>query len=172
MRPLLLVLLVILIGTAIYAVTRKQTDPTDVYQPTGAEDTRTGPENDKRLISEQDVPGDPPAVPPVFDVQIEVPEGSEGRIYLHVSEQHGYYADTFKIQVWKKGNPNQVVEFYINGYLKANDTLTLEKHIVPAELPNLGGEMGKSEDWEGEVVYYGRARDKNPETFPEGPEKP
>ncbi len=164
MRPLLLILLVLLAAAVIYKLTAT---PAATTTEVDEGPTREGPTHSTLMLRERPLPGEEPPVAPQFDLQFEVPQGVGGnQIIIHISERHGYYVETFQLLIRKKG-VSFPLELFYDRYLKANDVLTITENIVPAELPNFGGDMGTGDDWEGEVTNYGRARVENPDPLPE-----
>ncbi|RJP33776.1 MAG: hypothetical protein C4547_11790 [Phycisphaerales bacterium] len=165
MRPLLLILLVLLAGVLVFRLTRTQ--PQTVTSEDDEGPLRVGPEHTTLTLGQRDLPGEEPPVPPEFDISFDVPQGVGGnRLVIYIRETHGYYVETFQLLIKKKDLSYTLGLFY-DRYLKANDVLEIHENIVPAELPNFGGEMGAGDDWEGVVTSYGRARVENPDPLPE-----
>ena len=127
-----------------------------------------------KTVAEQPIGGREPEIPPDIDVQVEVDTSmGKNRLYFTISEAHGYYVDTFRLLAWwvEEGveGPDDsplTVGIYVNNYLKANETLRTCVEVVPAELSQVGGDIGTSENWDVLLEQYGRAREKNPERFP------
>lgn len=126
------------------------------------------------LIRDQVIGGAEPDEPAEFDLQIEVDRVSgKNRLLLLITERHGYYAYTLKIEIWNRRaaegaalSESNPLTHYANKYVRANETLVDCIEIVPAELFHIGGHIGESADWEGEVVGYDRARVVNPDPLP------
>jgi len=173
MRPLLLILIVVLIVVIVIKVTQ-QPEPAQIADDDPRVPTVAGKAGDKRVLRDRPLDGEEPEVPPEFDIQIEVPQGVEGNLIIfNITEQHGYYVESFTVHLFKKETPGQFVELYYDKYLQAKGTLRVEENIVPHEIiSNFGGEMGTSEDWEARVVRYGRARVEDPDPLPEIVETP
>ncbi len=174
MKPTLLILLAVLVVVFIVRLTREPPAPDQIADNDPNVPTTIGKVGNQLELRERHLEGEEPDVPPVFQIQVEVPQDVGGnRIYLHITEEHGYYVETFNIYLYKKETPDQFVELRYNRYLEANGTLTIKENIVGPELAtNFGGEMGTSEDWEARVQRYGRARVENPDPLPELVEPP
>lgn len=174
MKPTLLILLAVFIVVLVVWLTREPPAPGQIADDDPDVPTTMGKVGNILPLGKRPLPGEEPDVPPVFQVQVEVPQDAGGtRIYLHITEEHGYYVETFNIHLHKKETPGQFVDLRYNRYLEANGTLTLQENIVDRELLNLfGGEMGTSEDWGARVQRYGRAREENPDRLPEVVEPP
>ncbi len=179
MKPRFAILLVAaaIVGVALYV---KKTAPPVPTAPE-AEDAADAlsPEEQQRLdvqktpLDRRPLPGREPPDPPVLSTTVEVDTSSgKNRVCAFVTEAHGYYVETFRIRIFHKGQnggdgtPALEFEHYADSYLKANDTLRECVEVVPAELGDIGGEIGTSEDWGAEVTYHGRARLENPDPLP------
>lgn len=134
----------------------------------------TGPRPVTAMIRDQSIGGEEPTEPAEFEIEIQVDRASgKNRLLLLITEVHGYYADSLEAVVWNTtveddaqlsyDNP---VTHFINKFVPANETLVDCIEIVPAELAHVGGDIGESADWEGEVLKYGRARVANPHPLP------
>ena len=182
MNPRLLILIVLAGGLAIFFATRASAPESDdgVLQTADA-----GESNEERLdrerrdelaieVHKRFLPGSDPEVPPVFDVRVEVdPTGEKNRLFLYITEEHGYYVETITIVFryfdspdldWEDGT--YVASSYLLDILKANETLKACADITSNELDGIGGAMGDTSNWRAQVTKHGRARDKNPEKFP------
>ncbi|MBI1826803.1 MAG: hypothetical protein HY287_11155 [Planctomycetes bacterium] len=180
MKPRFLILLAVAIGMAVYFANKKNSPPqkqenelTMISEDPDAQPN--GPQGGGRLLYEYPPPpGEELKEKAKFDVRVEVDgSGKKNRLYLFVSEQHGYYVETLEITAWRKGpkvtGPEDsplAPHIYKNLYIKANETLRTCMEIVPAELRHVHGNIGTSADWEAEVTRCGRARDKNPNPLP------
>ena len=56
----------------------------------------------------------------------------------------------------------------MNKYLKSNDTLVDCMEVVPAELGDIGGDIGETSNWDAEIVTWmaERVRESDPDPFP------
>jgi hypothetical protein len=177
----LLVLVVVAGGLSVYLSAKNLASPAAVRSP----DTRyLGPGGDLirpanmdgvcETVGAQPISGHEPEVEPDIEVQVEVDTSSgKNRLYFTISEAHGYYLDEFRLLAWwvSEGvsGPDDsplTVPVYLNQFKKANETLRTCIELVPAELAKVGGDIGASANWDVMLVYYGRAREKNPEKFP------
>lgn len=180
MNVRLIILLIVAAGMAVYFAVGKNKEPVvvEVDAVSDPDDGDATPKVDTRTISDFPLPGrepaDAPEAPDDFGVTVEVDQsGDKNRLYLNITEKHGYYVETFRITAWYKKpgvtGPEDsplIVPIYLNQYLKANETLRTCIEVVPAELRYVGGDIGKSENWEARVDHYDRVREKNPEKFP------
>lgn len=173
-RPLLMILLAILVVVAVFALTRPRSgtngsgEGNDVAME--AADDEIEPLDPSIAVTktelwERPLPGEEPAIPPIMHGKVRVdPNGK--RLFIDITEEHGYYAETFNVGVWKKATPDQVLSLHFDKYLKANETLTVSIYLNPFEITNYaGGSLGTDEDWEASVTCR-RARVKNPDQFP------
>lgn len=120
------------------------------------------------------LPGEEPVEPAELSIQWEVdPSGRKNRIYYYITEEHGYYVETFNIDFYYKPTPDTtfeesplIVPAHVNDYLKANDTFSGCLEVVDAELARVGGDMGTTENWGAEIADYDRARTRNPDPLP------
>ena len=174
----LVILLVLVVCLAVAFAVRSSAPPP---APTAAElDSGLTPEelNEIRIqqtpIVERELAGSKPEVPPEFFVYVRVdPTGKKNRLYLDVTEAHGYYVEGLTLDVWfspggAETGPGRsgVFTHYINKYLKANETLVDCMDLVRPEIERIGGDMGVDADWAADVVRYGRARVANPDPLP------
>ena len=128
------------------------------------------------MLSERELPGEEPAIPAEFDIQVEVdPSGEKNRLYFYIDELHGYYVETIHLELWYLPTPDTtqdesplMVPALINDYIKANETYKGCLEVVPAELNDLAGDtgIGADENWRGRVIDYDRARETNPDPLP------
>lgn len=179
-RLLILLGLAVILGVGLYAKKSVQSTATTV-QEAADEDEDLSPEEREqirqrqKLLEERDLPGEDPPDPPELSIQVEVDRSSgKNSLCAYITEAHGYYVETFEINMWYKGRDEITGEetrplsfrHYANKYLKANDTLKECIQVVPAELSLVGGDIGTSEDWDAEIIRYGRARLENPAPLP------
>lgn len=175
----LLILVVLAGGLAVYFAVGKNRAPAAVEADAENADWMTKEEHDridqeKIELSKRPLPGKEPAEAPDLAVTVEVDRaGGKNRLYFNITESHGYYVETFRIQVWYKrpgvtGPEDSPLLFtvYKDEYLKANETFRTCAEVVPAELVLVGGDMGATENWDAKVIYHGRAREKNPDSLP------
>ena len=130
---------------------------------------------EQKALWERSLPGEEPPEQPDLSVRVEVaPTDLKNRLYLYITEAHGYYVEEFTVVIWHKGDgdvtgpensPLQVTHT-VTKFLKANETLVDCLELVKPELRHLGGDIGQSQDWEARVERHGRAREKNPALLP------
>ena len=183
MKARLLILIVLAGGLAVYFAVGKNRAPTVVETVTQGEDPdgrEMTPDQIKRKREEQTelckrpLPGVEPPEKPDLAVTVEVdPTGKKNRLYFNISESHGYYVETFRIQAWYKregvtGPEDSPLEWtlYVDNYLKANETFRTCAEVVPAELSRVGGDMGTTANWDAKIIWHCRARAKNPDPLP------
>ncbi len=181
MKARLLILIVLAGGLAVYFAVGKSRAPTVVV--TAAEDQggdgmtreeRARKETEKIELCRRPLPGVEPPEKPDLAVTVEVDRTSgKNRLYFNVSESHGYYVETFRIQFWYKRDgvtgPEDsplALTHYVDNYLKANTTFRTCADVVPAELSRVGGDMGTTANWDAKIIWYCRARAKNPDPLP------
>ena len=179
MSARLLILIVLAGGLAVYFAVAKNQAPTVVETITEDDDSMTKQElervrNEGIEIIKRPLPGKEPAEPPNLAVSVEVDRTSgKNRLFFNITESHGYYVETFRIQFWYKregvtGPDDSPLTFtvYKDDFLKANETYRTCAEVVPAELSRVGGDMGTTQNWDAEIVFHGRAREKNPDPLP------
>lgn len=186
MKPRLVVLCLVAIGLVIAYVSTKP--------PAGAEPgvfVDDIPENERvlgevgarRPLAERKLPGREPAVKPEFSVSVRVNTdthiGRKGetvqknQLIFDITADPAYYVESLRLEFWRKWTDPQgkavrlhPLQDYVNNYIKAGETFTHRIEIVPAEITFFGGDMGTDEDWGARVIWYGRAREKNPDPLP------
>ena len=117
----------------------------------------------------QEAPG-----PAEIAIQVwEDPADGKSRLYFALTEANGYYVDTINLTFWYKENENMVAEesslvvrVPLNNFIKANEPLNDCIDVVWAELENVGGDMGTTENWGGRVDGYHRACLGDPKRMP------
>lgn len=176
MGPRLVILVVLAIGLAVFLALRASR-PAQVVE---AEDAKAvgdrSPEEREQLDWEQKqlsmlpLECNVPADPPELSIRWEVPPGDKQAIRYYIDEAHGYYVETFDLEFFYKPTPDTtvdespvVVPVYVDNYLKANETFHGCAFVVSAELKDIGGQMGTTENWGAEIVDYGRYCATNPE---------
>jgi hypothetical protein len=181
MRARLLILIVLAGGLAVYFAARKNRAPSVVV--TTAEDQggdgmtledRVRKETEKIELCKRPLPGVEPPEKPDLAVTVEVDRTSgKNRLYFNISESHGYYVETFRIEAWYKREgvtgPEDSplsVGLYVENYLKANETFRTCADVVPVELSRVGGDMGTTANWDAKIIWHCRARAKNPDPLP------
>jgi hypothetical protein len=126
-------------------------------------------------LGDRFLPGEEPDVPPEFDVRVSVERtGRKFRLFLDISERHGYYVETFRVIAWYKPTPDTtehespiVIEDFKEVYLPANDTVRVCLDAVPSEVGKIpDGDLGTDANWGADVIFYGRARTQNPQPLP------
>ena len=179
MNARLLILIVLAGGLAMYFAVVKNRAPV-VVEPITEDDSGMTKEElaIKRIVQielrNRPLPGKEPAEPPNLAVTVEVDRASgKNRLYFNVSESHGYYVESFRIQFWFKregftgpeDSPLPLTH-YVDNFLKANETFRTCAEVVPTELSRVGGDMGTAQNWDARIVWHGRAREKNPDPLP------
>ena len=167
---LLIVVLIVVTGIAYYVLPKGEED-----NPNRNPERDTGTPIYETLLSQRDLPGEAPDVPPdlSIDVAIDRISGKDGLTFT-INDANGYYVETFKVDFWYSeidpdtGEEHVLLELqhYENNYLQANDTLQFTIQIVPAELDFTGGTMGDDENWHARISSYGRARMEDPDPLP------
>ena len=178
MKPRLLILLALVVVLAVLFARRVST-PTLVEGDVSEVATDEGNDLERiRLmqtsLDKRPLPGEEPPEEPELDVQVEVNTAiGKNRLDYYISEAHGYYVETFRIDFWYKEHPDMGpeesplrFEHYLDDYVEANKTKKDCIEVVPAELSRVGGEIGTTENWGARVVWHGRARMKNPDPLP------
>ena len=172
MNARMIILVLLLVGVAGFWTFRDPGDPKSDYdagnQPTSVGQTR----GLKTVLALLDLPGADTPVTPEFDITIEV-DTSDGRnkLICLVTERHGYFVETLTMGIFFTPTGGEEVLVYrrhVEDYILANDTLRLVDFVVPAELDPLGGSMGESSNWRGEILNFGRARVEDPAESWEG----
>ena len=179
MNARLLILIALAGGLAIYFAFGKNRAPAVVETIEEDGDGLTQEQIDEIRVKQTELckrplPGRDPAEPPNLAVTVEVDRSSgKNRLYFNITESHGYYVETFRIQVWYKGEGVTGPEgsrlsftVYVDDYLKANETLRTCAEVVPAELAHVGGDMGTTANWDAKIIWHCRAREKNPDPLP------
>lgn len=171
MNPRLMILILIAAGMAIYfaAVKGGATAPDTIE----LEDT-DDPTPFQGTLDSLELPGSEPPEAPNLSVSVEV-DRSQGknRLFFTIQESHGYYVEQFRIRFWyveggksdTAPSPLDSTQFF-DQYLPAKGTLRICMEVVPAELTNIGGDIGDTKNWRAQIVYHGRARAKNPDPLP------
>ena len=130
---------------------------------------------EQQTVLQWDLPGEEPPEPADLSVRVEVDStGQKNRLYLYITEAHGYYVEDFTAVIWRKSDGDATepedsalqINHPINKYLKANETLVDCLELVKPELDKVDGDIGQTGDWEAFVERYGRARAENPVEFP------
>ncbi len=182
----LIILVVVAAALAIAFAMRSAAPPGDenddmatfLAGPEGKTPEQTAAEQE--MVWKQPLPGEEPEEEADLDLRVTVDtSGGKNRLRLYITESHGYYVDSFDLNVWYIGGDATgeddsplVISHKINNYLAANQTLSDCLELVPAELGEIGNDIGTDADWAGEVVSYIRARAEDPATFPKLTEMP
>lgn len=124
------------------------------------------------LLWHYDLPGTEPIEPPDLELTFRVdPNDGKNRIYFNLSEAHDYYVETFVLEFWYLSDPDMAfedspvqIEHYVDKYIKAGDVLEDYLDVADAELANVDGQLGTTENWAGRLTGRGptRARTTNP----------
>lgn len=179
MNPRLLILFALAGGLAVFLAVKAsspksaEVDDADFLQSVDGLDGPLNPIT-QVLLWRRDLPGEEPPEEPELDIQVEVDQVSgKNRLNFWISESHGYYVETFRIRFWYKETPEMTLmeslydfEHYLDKYVQANETFKDCIEVVPAELANVGGGMGSSENWGAVIQHHGRWRAKNPDPLP------
>jgi hypothetical protein len=176
MNPRLLILIVVAAGMAIYFASIKSgSKPVDTPPDslmTAEEQQRI--DDVKKTLDKLPLAGSEPAEEPDVAVQVEVDRSKgKNRLYFTITEAHGYYVEQFSVRFWyvKAGvtgpedSPVNITQFF-DRFLPAKGTLRVCMEVVPAELKDVGGDMGDSGNWKAEIAEHGRARAQNPDPMP------
>ena len=179
MSARLLILIVLAGGLAVYFAVAKNQAPAVVETAAENDDWMTQEEVDRVReegieVCRRPLPGKEPVVPPDLAVTVEVDRISgKNRLFYNITESHGYYVETFRIQVWYKregvtGPENSPLRWtlYVDNFLKANETFRTCAEVVNAELSRVGGDMGMTQNWDAKIIWHCRAREKNPDPLP------
>ena len=178
MSARLIILVVVLGALAVGVAFRKPAAPAaqgDEEDITflGAEQSPSELAESQQMLKDRPLPGEEPEIPPELNVRVEVDTSrGKNRLYLYITEAHGYYVETFDVRIWFVDKPGvewqdapMSILHHAEKYLKANDTLTDCLEVVPAEMGRIGGHLHTSDKWQARVERYSRAREKNPEKF-------
>lgn len=161
---------------AIYYATRPAApavEEVDIEQNADSEEMRRLREL-KTLLEDRLLPGEEPPEPDDLSIRVEVdPTSAKNQLYYYISEAHGYYVETFRIEFYykpdetttKESSPVRVIK-YVNDYLKANETFRGCVTLMPPELLGVGGDLGDSDNWDADILSWGRARMQNPDPLP------
>ena len=125
-------------------------------------------------LGKRPLPGEEPSEKPEVLVQVEVDESSgKNRLNFIISEAHGYYVESFTMEVWYTGSEGYDsddsplrMEIHRDVYLRANETLRECTDVVPAELSRIDDDMGTSSDWDTRGLRHGRSRANDPDPLP------
>ena len=86
--------------------------------------------NDQTPLWKRDIPGETPDEEPELDIRVEVDTSrGKNRMYVYISEAHGYYVETLNIDIWYVGekkydvddSPLVIHHIIMNKFLEAND---------------------------------------------------
>ena len=179
MNPRLIILIVVAAGLAVFFAIRLSSPPKPEAQ-TVVNDGLSPAERERLKVIQtplrnRPLAGKEPDVPPELAIRVEVdPTGKKNRLDYYITEKHGYYVESFEIEFYYKPKPDTtpddsplaMIHRVENEYLKANDTLASCFFVVPAELEDVGGEIGASKNWGARILSHGRARMQNPDPLP------
>ena len=179
MKARLLILVVLAGGLAVFWATRAAAPAADkpeanyLASPEGGsiEETKVL----QTLLRDRPLAGEEPPEPAELAIRVETdPTGEKNRLYYYITEAHGYYVETFRVNFYYRPTPDAELpdrptfQEFINDYLESNGTLSGCFEVVLPELlrSGAGGSMGTSENWVAQIIEYGRARAGNPEPLP------
>ncbi len=176
----LILLIVVAGGLAVFFATRPRMASSAASSALNAELTEAERLELQRIrqmqimLGKRVLPGQEPPEAVEVNVRVEVDVSSgKNRLYFTISEAHGYYVETFQLEAWyvdeNTTGPHDAplrVEALLDIYLKENETLRECIEVVPAELDHIGGDIGKTADWDVQLMSHGRARAKNPDPLP------
>lgn len=184
MNPRLLLLALVAVGLGV-ALLVKKTAPkateTGLYasdeDDDGPQSVGASPGRKKLLTQLPPPPGDPPPEEPEFVVDVRVMTATgKNRLCFDITETHGFYVASMRLKMRrlvrddKTGEVIEKLELprdeYIDDYIKAKETLTHCFELVKPEIDRLGGDMGRDEDWEAEILWYHTVRAENPDPLP------
>lgn len=177
MKPRLLILIALAGGIAVWIAVRPASSSTQtVVKPREVFGT-DNPNLEERqiLLGARPLAGEEPPEEPELAITVEVdPTLAKNRLYYYISEAHGYYVESFKIEFYCNPTPEKPLPEdasptfvqRVEDYVEAGKTTKGCLEVVTAELGRCGGRMGRSENWEAEIVWHGRARGKNPDPLP------
>lgn len=128
----------------------------------------------KQSLMERELPGEDPPTPAEIDVRVEVDTSSgKNRLVYYLSESQGYYVETFALEFWYVTGPDMdlidaPIRFVqrVNDYVEVNKELSGCIEVTPGELRPVGGDIGNSDNWYVELLWYHRARVQNPDPLP------
>ena len=177
MTARLLILLAIAVGLGIYfLVTDRTVEVPDVPQEgIPFEEDLDEIRERQKMVWQQDIECVQEAPTPAeISVQVWVdPADGKNRIYYALTEANGYYVDTITLTFWYKENAETtpensplLIDVPLNNFIPANEPLNECIDVVWAELQNIGGDMGTTENWAGRVEEYHRACLGNPKKMP------
>ena len=101
------------------------------------------PQRTTETLAAMELPGREPPETPTFTVELRVePSDGKNRLYFDISEDHGYFVETLRIQFWRvvtdpvTGAEQRFrpIEEFLEVYIKEDETLTHHLELVPAEL--------------------------------------
>jgi len=156
MSARLLILVAVAAGLAVYFATRKPAAPASVVieeTETMTPEQRAKLEELQKPLYQRDLKGETPPEEPRLSVRFEV-DNSKGknRLVFYISEENGYYVDTFDIDFWYKSTPDMTREqsplslkhTILNRYLPANETLKDCLELNDAEMNRINENMGSA----------------------------
>ncbi len=185
MSARLIILVVVAAGMAVWLATKpatvKSTESVPGEDVISLSNARGDDINTIRLTQtplwKRELAGEEPPDKPDVSITHEVDTSTgKNRIYLYLTEAHGYYVESFDIDLWYTGGeeidePDDAdlsFNFKCNNFIPANGTLETCVEVVPAELAKIGDDIGTTKDWAVRVKTpsYSRARVNSPDPLP------
>ena len=177
MNARLLILVAVAGGLAVYFAMKKPSAPKNIVEidaPNEAE--RAEREERQTPLGRRPLQGEKPPEPPRLSIRFEVDEtNGKNRLVFYITEEHGYYVDTFDIDFWYKSTPDMTLREsplplnhkILNRYLPANETLKDCMELNDAEIRRINMQMGTAENWDAEIKSVGGHYFlKNPDPLP------
>lgn len=175
MSPRLIILIVLAGGMAVYLATRTTAPAEEPLARIGAEGHSLNQTDDAAIpLEDRPLEGEEPSEMAEFDVRVEVdPAGMKTRLFFYITEKHGYYVEVPELVFWYVAKPGLGLEdtdlripHLLNDFIRANETYNGCVDVVPAELVDVGGDIGTDQNWAAQVESWGRARLENPDPLP------
>jgi hypothetical protein len=167
-----LILVVLLLGlVGVLVVTRSGDKDTTATDGDDQSVVRTGEPSESgewhlEPCARRPLPGENPEEEPEFETKVVVDQDSgKNQIKLTITETHGYFVETLRVNLWYRDSRYYAVETFIDDYISAGSPLEWTVPVTPAEMDEIGIEdqnLGSAEDWEVEIVNYNRWRTEDP----------
>ena len=108
-----------------------------------------------------------------IEIRLDANDG-KNRIYFELAGAHGFYVDTGNPVFWYTESENAtgsegspvVVRHVLNDYVGAGCRLRSCIDLSGAKLESVGGDMGRTDNWQARVDACHRACEGNPTYFP------
>ena len=157
-KPLLIVLLLILAGLAVYMFVREKPD-----------DRAELSEEDEKPVGFFEVPENAVLTDEIPEFQVQVTPKTDGPkqiVEFSITEAHGWAVKAVYVRAWY-GEPNEEtgewepkmarpVELLCREILGLGKTLVASTPLTEADRNNLAGKFGTAENWRGEVYKWGK----------------